>query len=142
MYTVVVAVDERTERSLAAVDALSKWPGDPADVRAVVLNVYEEFDVTDEGGRVTSEEYFDSEDVPESVTATVERLESAGFRVETRREHGDPADRILEVAAEEDAAQVVVGGKRRSPVGKALFGSVTQSVVLGSDRPVIVVPTP
>jgi nucleotide-binding universal stress UspA family protein len=28
--------------------------------------------------------------------------------------------------------------RRRSPVGKAMFGSVTQSVILGTDRSVLV----
>lgn len=52
---------------------------------------------------------------------------------------GDPTEEILAVAGELDARYVVVGGRRRSPVGKALFGSTTQEVLLESDRPVVAV---
>lgn len=52
---------------------------------------------------------------------------------------GEPTEEILSVAAELDARYVVVGGRRRSPVGKALFGSTTQEVLLESDRPVVTV---
>lgn len=52
---------------------------------------------------------------------------------------GDPADNILEFGKEERARYLVIGGQRRSPTGKALFGSVTQSVLLGADRPVVTV---
>ena len=34
---------------------------------------------------------------------------------------------------------VVVGARRRSPIGKALLGSTAQSVVLGASSPVLVV---
>lgn len=52
---------------------------------------------------------------------------------------GDPTEEVLAVARELDARYVVVGGRRRSPVGKALFGSTTQEVLLESDRPVVTV---
>ena len=52
---------------------------------------------------------------------------------------GEPTEEILAAAAEFDARYVVIGGHRRSPVGKALFGSTTQEVLLESDRPVVTV---
>lgn len=50
---------------------------------------------------------------------------------------GDPAEAILSAAEEYDARYVVVGGRKRSPAGKALFGSVTQSVLLNTDVPTV-----
>lgn len=38
-----------------------------------------------------------------------------------------------------DGSVVVVGARRRSPIGKALLGSTAQSVVLGASSPVLVV---
>lgn len=58
-------------------------------------------------------------------------------RVEARGRVGAPAEKILDEADYEDARYIVVGRKRRSPVGKALFGSTTQSVLLNATRPVV-----
>ena len=52
---------------------------------------------------------------------------------------GDAPKEILRYASENGAEYVVVGGRKRSPVGKALFGSVTQSVLLNAERPVVAV---
>ncbi|MWV64568.1 universal stress protein [Halorubrum sp. JWXQ-INN 858] len=52
---------------------------------------------------------------------------------------GEPAEELLAYADEEAASYLVVGGRKRSPVGKALFGSVTQSVLLDAECPVLTV---
>ena len=46
---------------------------------------------------------------------------------------------ILELAEKADAELLVIGARRRSPVGKALLGSVTQTLILDADIPVLVV---
>ncbi|WP_418286425.1 universal stress protein [Halorubrum sp. DTA46] len=51
----------------------------------------------------------------------------------------DPADGIVKVGQEVDARFIVIGARRKSPVGKAIFGSTTQSVLLSADRPVVTV---
>ncbi|MFW5938484.1 MAG: universal stress protein, partial [Halanaeroarchaeum sp.] len=50
---------------------------------------------------------------------------------------GDPAEEVANYAADNDARYLVIAGRKRSPVGKALFGSVVQSVMLDSDVPVV-----
>ena len=60
--------------------------------------------------------------------------------VETVVRVGDPAEEILSYADEVDARLVIVGGRRRSPTGKALFGSVTQRILLGASVPILNVP--
>ena len=52
---------------------------------------------------------------------------------------GKPSQRVLEYADDVDADYVVVGGRKRSSVGKVLFGSVTQSILLNAECPVITV---
>ncbi len=51
----------------------------------------------------------------------------------------DTAATILELADKAGAELLVIGARRRSPVGKALLGSVTQNLILDADIPVLVV---
>ena len=49
---------------------------------------------------------------------------------------------IVAAADAVDADAICVSGRKRSPTGKAVFGSVTQDVILSSDLPVFAVPIP
>ncbi len=53
---------------------------------------------------------------------------------------GDPSTVVRQYASEHDAEYVVVSGRKRRPLGQALFGSVTQSLLLNADCPVVAVP--
>lgn len=52
---------------------------------------------------------------------------------------GDPVEEILAEADRRPAQYLVIGGRQRSPVGKAVFGSKTQSLLLSADQPVVAV---
>jgi nucleotide-binding universal stress UspA family protein len=52
---------------------------------------------------------------------------------------GEPATEIVRHAAETDTTYLVVGGRKRSPTGKAIFGSTTQSILLNAESPVLTV---
>lgn len=52
---------------------------------------------------------------------------------------GTPEDEIVDYAERNDVSYIVVGSRKRSPAGKALFGSVTQSILLNSEIPVLAV---
>jgi nucleotide-binding universal stress UspA family protein len=54
---------------------------------------------------------------------------------------GEPAERITAYAKEHDARYVVVSGRKRSPTGKVIFGSVSQSILLNASSPVVSVVT-
>lgn len=51
----------------------------------------------------------------------------------------EPAAQVLDAARRYDADLIVIGIRRRSPVGKLLLGSVSQEVLLNSDCPVLAV---
>ena len=51
----------------------------------------------------------------------------------------DVAETILALTKTVAADLLIIGARRRSPVGKFLLGSVTQSLILGADVPVLVV---
>lgn len=50
---------------------------------------------------------------------------------------GDPPNEIVQYAEDRDARYIVVGPQRRSQTGKILFGSVAQSILLNTNRPVV-----
>lgn len=138
MFTVLLPVDDE-ERGLAAAEAVVALPCAAEEIRTVLLNVQKEIDVTGgEGGHVDSEEWYDEDDVPESVFEVREFLEEAGIEVDVMRRHADPAEEITNVAKNLAVDQIVMSGRKKTPVGKVLFGSVTQSVMLSAERPVTV----
>jgi nucleotide-binding universal stress UspA family protein len=51
----------------------------------------------------------------------------------------DPADAVLDEIKDRAVDRLVIGLKRRSPVGKALLGSVSQRLLLDSPVPVVAV---
>lgn len=53
-----------------------------------------------------------------------------------------PAEDLLEIARERDAALIVIGIRRRSAVGKLVLGSNAQEVLLEADCPVLAVKAP
>lgn len=50
---------------------------------------------------------------------------------------GKPTEEILATMRSIDPRYLVIGGRKRSPTGKALFGSVTQSVILDASCPTV-----
>lgn len=53
-----------------------------------------------------------------------------------------PAEDLLAVARERQADLIVIGIRRRSPVGKLVLGSNAQDVLLEADCPVLAVKSP
>lgn len=138
MYHVVLAVDNDSKEAIDGAKTVADLPNAAEAVEVTVLNVFEEFDVNEEGGRVSSEELIEDAPAPESFERLEDYFERAGIEANFRREHGNPADTILDVADELDADAIAIQGRKRSPVGKAVFGSVTQDVLLRAERPVTV----
>lgn len=139
MYRVLLPVDASEERASDAASAVTALPASDSKVTVTIVNVFEEFDVVDDsGGRVKSEDLFEDYERPESVDVAGALLDENGIEWMFHPEHGEPAETILQVADEEDVDAIVMASGDQSPVGKVLFGSVTQGVLLDADRPVMV----
>ncbi|ELY38957.1 universal stress protein [Natronorubrum tibetense] len=145
MYQFVIPVDEDETRAKNAAEYVTELIGEsgldvgPESLSVSVVNVFKEFKAIDDGGNVKSKDLYDEDALPESMVTVRDLLTAAGVSVDLERRHGDPADEIVEYADSVDADTIIVPGRKRSPVGKAVFGSVTQDVILDSDRPVTIV---
>lgn len=125
MKDVLLAIDESEERAVAqaetVVDLLEE-----GDVRG---HLFHDFTDNPAGASILQ--------VP-SVKEAARILEAADIEVSYHEGSGDPSTAILETAEELDADVICISGRKRSPAGKLLFGSVAQAVILGTERPVLV----
>jgi nucleotide-binding universal stress UspA family protein len=76
-----------------------------------------------------------------AVEAVASRAKDHGLEVRVRQlvRDADPASDLISVAVEENADLIVIGLRRRSPVGKLILGSNAQSVLLDAPCPVLAV---
>ncbi|GAA0449704.1 universal stress protein [Halococcus dombrowskii] len=71
-----------------------------------------------------------------TVRELAERLEAADVAVAVGGAIGEHGESIVGLAEESGADMVIVGGRQRSPAGKAVFGSTAQTVMLSAPCPV------
>ncbi len=101
-------------------------------MRLVVVNSHR-------GGRdFDRDDALDSENQLEEVRSM---LRESGVEHEVRQlvRGLDPADDLVNVATEVDADIIVIGLRRRTPVGKLILGSNAQRVLLDAPCPVLAV---
>jgi len=131
MYQILLPVDDDTDRAAAQAQYVLGLPGETDEVSVTVAHAY-----TDEPSSAGSDSYNEES---AGVIEAVDVLSAAGVTVEQSELYVPVAESIVEMASEIGADKVVVSGRNRSPAGKALFGSVTQSVALNSPVPVAIV---
>jgi nucleotide-binding universal stress UspA family protein len=149
MYRLLLPVDDDERRARRLLETVCDLPG-RSDLSVAVLSVDERRSAPDAewaaGGfaeefeEAMVESRREERTLPDAVTLVAEGLESAGIEHSVHRVTGDPAAAILAAAEERESDAIVVGVRSRSPVGKVVFGSAAQVVILDSDRPVITVP--
>jgi nucleotide-binding universal stress UspA family protein len=78
-------------------------------------------------------------DAKKRLSRIEEELKECGFNVSVRIETGFPFSEILRVETEENVSAIVIGSHGLSNIKEILLGSVSESVIRKSKKPVIVV---
>ncbi|MDS0282502.1 universal stress protein [Haloarcula onubensis] len=131
MYQILLPVDDDTDRAAAQAQYVLGLPGETDEVTVTVAHAYAD------GPSSDGSDSFNEESP--GVMEAVDVLSAAGVTVEQSELYVPVAESIVEMVNDIGADKVVVSGRDRSPTGKALFGSVTQSVALNSPVPVTIV---
>ncbi|HEY8339464.1 MAG TPA: universal stress protein [Egibacteraceae bacterium] len=89
----------------------------------------------------TRDEERETLEYAEELERVRQRLAAEGIRHEVRElvRGMSPAEDLVDVAREEGAGLIVIGLRRRSPVGKLVLGSNAQDILLNADCPVLAV---
>lgn len=131
-----VGDSDRSENVLAEAATLASRFGEPL----VALHVMpqDEFEERADGQPGYSIETAES-NAQQTVVNAARDVDDRALEIEAVGRVGRPASNIVAEATDRDVRYIVVGGRKRSPAGKAVFGSVTQAVILNASRPVLTV---
>lgn len=125
MKDVLLGIDQSVDRAIVQAETVL----DLFETDNIQVYLLHDFEDNPEGASVVQ---------VDAVKRAQELFESAGVPVELREGSGDPAESIIATADQLDADAVCIAGRKRSPAGKMLFGSVSQSVILNTERPVLI----
>lgn len=137
MYRVLIVIGKNKSMNQAVVDSVLNLPGTSEELEVFLLSVEQEYGTSGDGAYVESGKPTDKK-LDEVLNTAAEWFEATDVSIERKRTKGDPAESILETAKSVNADCIAIGGQKRSPTGKVLFGDITQSVLLNAECPVLV----
>lgn len=116
----------------------------PGGTTVVLLHVFtqEEYESTTSDLGVADVSDVTTDDVARrhgTIRSISQSFDEEGIDYEIRGSIGSHADEIVRLATDTGAELVIVGGRGRSPTGKAIFGSTAQEVILSAPCPVTLV---
>ena len=121
-----------TPEGLAALEWATQHAADTGNTLAV-LN-------TAKNGDYSDPQFATSQDM-DAIEADLARR-GVAYELVRPTDGAPAADAILRAAGEIDAGMIVIGLRRRSAVGKLIFGSSAQAILIGADCPVVGVKPP
>lgn len=136
---VIVAAVNETDRDEAILDeatSLARAFDEPVHIVYVLSS--EDFVELERGNIEETGHAINRNQVDEYVTGVATEIaEGLDIPTEVAGLVGNVADNVIRYADEHDARYIVIGLRNRSPTGKAVFGSVSQSILLNANRPVV-----
>lgn len=136
--TILLAVGSESERRGEDMVRTAIEEAEGTDAEIVLLHVFEENRYPAIAERLNLPAATDPDLIAArvaSVQRIENRLEGADLSVTVRGAVGERGQSILETADAVDADRIIVGGRKRTPIGKAVFGSTAQEVMLHAACP-------
>ncbi len=131
MFRVLLPLDESVDRARRQASFIDKVPCAGDDVSVIVCHAVDS-DPNDDSAPVLQV------DGVKSVEVATTLLDDAGVSYSVKRLSSPAAQSIIDLAESEDVDVIIMGGRKRTPAEKAILGSVTQTVILDADFPVVV----
>ncbi len=147
--TVLVAVENEDDEAIKQLARTAVDIAEPAGATVIVGYVFSngEYDTARERLKFDPDSEVTPDVVAEravGVRRLTEQLTGAGIKHEIRARRGNGSDEgelLAELGEHHDVDLAIVGGRERTPAGKAVFGSTAQTLMLAAAYPVTFVRT-
>ncbi len=137
--TVLLAVGPKDRKNVTQFFETVKPIAGPTEAVVILLHVFSRqeyeglIDRLDEAGDLDPDALAKRHD---DVQRPATKFADAGIETEVHGVIGDPETEIVHTAEEINADLLFIGGAKRSPTGKAIFGDNAQQILLNSPCPV------
>lgn len=146
LETILLALEEEPDEIEPIAETAADIAG-PAGANVALAHVFEseEYETVESNLDFDDDSDVTPDDIARrytTISTLAETLSERGIDVSTHgRRSGDlnKSEAIVKLAAELEAGMVIIGGRKRSPTGKAVFGSTVQDVLLNAPCPVMFV---
>lgn len=137
---VLIAVENNRDRMIPVVEHAAEI-ADALSARVTLFHVYEhgEFEDVLDSHNLDSGDPSDMAMDNAMVEEAAEILGDAGVPFTVEASTGDPSEETIAFVEANEIDHVFLGGRDRSPAGKAILGSVSQTVILNTVVPCTVV---
>lgn len=139
LNTILLAVGPSDKDRAEALAEAVVEVGKPSDADIVLAHVFTDAEFAQTAERLDFGGAADPDEVAkrhQTVRTMTGLFDDAGVSYSIRGAVGEHAEEIIDLAQDVEADRVVVGGRKRSPTGKAVFGSTAQAVMLDAPCPV------
>ncbi len=127
MYRILVGIDTDVDRASAQASMIESLPSAAEQIEPILFHVFQD---NPEGRSVQQ---------LDAVRRVADTFDERGIDYEYYEASGEPASEVIRAAEERDVDMICLSGRKQTPTGKVIFGSVTQAVILGTDIPVVTV---